>query len=257
MWTRALPILIAAMFLTACAAPSEAVAARSGSAPPLRWRAVFVAGDPSLPVWDNAARRFAERLQASGYGVPGAITRITARRSETASGAQLGGRAAALAAITALRPQRGEGCLVFLTMHGGPNSGLHFEPAHERLMPAELDAALSRGCGNAPTLVITSGCFTGIFARAPMARPNRIVMTAARPDRSSFGCGADFELTVFDGCLLQSLESGGPVAVVWQEATACVRAEEVRRRVTPPSEPVWHAGRIVRDLALPPLQPSS
>ena len=86
-----------------------------------------------------------------------------------------------------------------------------------------------------------------------MVRSNRIVMTAARADRSSFGCGADFDLTVFDGCLLQSLGGGGPVTLVWRETTACVRAEEFRRRVAPASEPVWHAGSGMRDLVLPPL----
>jgi hypothetical protein len=256
----ALGAALALGLLAACApAPPPDTGASSGivapgpgqAEAPLRWRAVLVAGDPSLPVWDNATRRLEAGLLAGGAAVPGAVTRISAQPKE--AGALTGGKALALARIAALRPGPGEGCLVFLTMHGARQAGLVFVPGPEILVPAELDAALEQGCGTAPTLVVASGCYTGGFASGRMARPNRVVLAAASPDRSSFGCGAGFRYTVFDDCLLRALEPGGPVRAAWGRALGCVQAEEARQGMSPPSAPVLHEGAALRGIALPPI----
>jgi hypothetical protein len=139
---------------------------------------------------------------------------------------------------------------VFATSHGGKNEGLWLSASEEFLTPAALDHALLRGCGNAPTEVVVSSCFSGSFAQPPMTRPNRIVLTAARPDRTSFGCRAGRTYTVYDQCLLGALDAGG----TWQQAfatvKACVAAEEARDDVTP-SEPQAWFGAQVAGLALP------
>ncbi|WP_270935812.1 C13 family peptidase [Falsiroseomonas oryzae] len=251
--TRGAGLLAIVALLAGCAAPpphAGPIHAPDRLAE-LRWRAVLVAGDPSLPVWDNAASRLASGLASTGAAVPGQVTRLTARRDQLAAGARPGGKQAALAGIAQLRPGPGEGCLVFLTMHGTRDRGLLFQPGEQHLSPDELDAALAQGCGDAPTVVVASGCYTGSFATGRMARPNRVVMTAARADRSSFGCGVGFELTVFDDCLLRALGPGGVVPSIWAATTACVRAEEARRAVSPPSSPVLHEGTAVRGLRLP------
>ena len=220
---------------------------------PQRWRAVLVAGDPSLPVWDNAARRLADRLLASGQAVPGQVTRLSARPDQVASGARPGGLAAASAAIQSIRPEAGEGCFVFLSMHGAPNAGLIFAPEGSAMTPNLLDKLLQLGCGDAPTLVVASGCYSGDFAAGRMARDNRVVLTAARPDRASFGCGAGFELTVFDDCLLQGIVPGGALGALRERVRDCVRAEEARLRVAPPSEPAAHLGATMGGVALAPM----
>jgi len=121
------------------------------------------------------------------------------------------------------------------------------------MTPNLLDKLLQLGCGEAPTLVVASGCYSGDFAAGRMARDNRVVLTAARPDRASFGCGAGFELTVFDDCLLQGIAPGGAVAALRERVRDCVRAEEARLRVSPPSEPASHLGAGIRTLALAPM----
>lgn len=247
-----IPRMLMALAALLLAAPSKAQA-QTQTEPPLRWRAVLVAGDPSLPVWDNAARRLADRLLASGQAVPGQVVRLTARRDQLASGARPGGLDAASTAIQSIRPEAGEGCLVFLSMHGAPDAGLIFAPEGRPLTPNLLDKLLQLGCGDAPTLVVASGCYSGGFAAGRMARDNRVVLTAARPDRASFGCGAGFELTVFDDCLLQGIATGGTVAALRERVRDCVRAEEARLRVSPPSEPAAHLGAAVRDLSLAPM----
>ncbi len=241
---RALTLIL--VILAGCAQPvppvSAAEAARPEPAP--RWHAVLVAGDASLEVWDRAVERMGARLQASGRLA--SIRRFSARRERVAAGAEPAFRAPVLEAIAAMRPGPGEACLVFLTMHGMQGRGLALAAESSFITPALLDQALSRGCGRAPSFVIASGCFTGDFARPPMARPNRVVLTAARADRSSFGCGAEYEYTVFDRCVLDALDAGQPTpAALAKASNDCVTREETRQRLSPPSEPQTTIGTEV------------
>lgn len=230
-----LPILI----LAACAVTPHQPAA----AP--RWHAVLVAGDASLPVWDNATQRMTALL--------GPEARVR-RFSDRGGGAEPADPGGVLRAIAGMRPGPGEGCLVFMTMHGAPGRGLIFAPAGLGLPPTLLDRALSEGCGEAPTVAILSGCYTGIYAVAPVARPNRIILTAARPDRPSFGCGAGEVLTVYDECLLQALGSDAlGQAALWRKVAsvtgACVSRREQAMRVQP-SEPQASFGQEVSQLSI-------
>ncbi|WP_376089566.1 C13 family peptidase [Roseomonas sp. CCTCC AB2023176] len=227
----AVALLAALLSLAACApgaVPSSAPVAAVPQAP-TRWHAILVAGDPSLPVWDNAVERFARSMpdaassrRFSAAGRPGAAPATIPNVLQT---------------IAALRPGPGEGCLVFLTMHGAPGRGLAFVQSNQTLGPGPFQSALSRGCGDAPTVVVASGCYTGSFAPA-LAAPNRVVLTAARADRPSFGCGAGYTYTVFDSCLLDALDANAPRGwtAVSDATLACVAAEEARLRERP-SEP--------------------
>jgi hypothetical protein len=216
--------LLAAILL--CAACTPAITAEPKAIANLRWRAVMVAGDDSLPVWENATARMASLL-----GDRATIRRFS-DRNRTAEPAE---PRAVLGAIAGLRPAADEGCLIYMTMHGAPERGLVFAPAQAVLSPALLDRALTQGCGEAPTVAILSSCFTGIYADA-LARPNRIIMMAARRDRPSFGCGAGEVFTVYDECLLGAMARGGR----WRDVAAgtqnCVQVRELALRVQP-SEP--------------------
>ncbi len=208
-----------------------------------RWHAILVAPDGSLPVWDNAVARFAGSLVE-----PASVRRF----SVAVPGAEPGTLDEVIRGIGNLRPGPGEGCLVFVTAHGAPGAGLVFPASRAALSPRLLDSALNRGCGAAPTVVIASGCYTGDFAGPPLARPNRVVLTAARADRPSFGCGAGFTYTVFDSCLLDALDdqarSGwGAVA---DAAASCVTREEARLRERP-SEPRRAIPAVLRDAPIP------
>lgn len=218
---------------------AEAIAAASG---PSGWRAVLVAGDNAQPVFDNAVAALRDWL-ASG-GVP-------ARNIHVLSATQGGGAAEpasaerVLARIAALRPEPGEGCLVFITSHGQRGEGIWLAYGGEFLRPAELAQALSTGCARAPTVVIVSGCYTGGFTA--MRAPNRIVVTAARADRPSFGCAVERTYAVFDECLLASL----PRAETWRAVVAatrrCVSGRESEMQATP-SQPQATFGAKVRNL---------
>ena len=86
-----------------------------------------------------------------------------------------------------------------------------------------------------------SACFSGIFVPA-LAAPNRMVFTAARPDRTSFGCGESDHYTFFDTCFLQSLPGAGDFVGLAQQVTACVAARERQEKVDYPSEPQLYVG---------------
>ncbi len=84
---------------------------------------------------------------------------------------------------------------LFLTSHGGTGFlATEFDGALTRdLTFSDVSTALDRsGIGNA--VVIVSACFSGSFAEA-LARPDRLVLTAASADKSSFGCSDQAEWT--------------------------------------------------------------
>ena len=229
----------AAMLLAGCSDAATAAATRPS------WTAVLVAGDDSLPVFDDAVNQMGQRLAEDGA----VLQRFSAAHHP---GTRLATRARVLDAIAALHPAAGGACFVFLTSHGAQGRGLYLSPREEFLSPADLDGALRAGCGSAPTLAIVSACYSGGFAQPPMRRPNRVLITAARADRSSFGCGAGRELTYFDGCLLQAL-AARPSA--WQGVVAGSRACVAKLEAQdgePASDPQSFLGENASVLPSPP-----
>jgi hypothetical protein len=248
---RRLMATILCAALAGCAAPAPD-APMAQAAAPERYKVVLVAGDPSIRAFDNATARLAGLLRERAP--PAGLVRFSARDDVVAEGAALSTAPAILAAVERLAPGPGEGCLVFATSHGIPRSGLHLprSPAPPLLSPAALDDALVRGCGDAPTVVVLSGCYSGEYLRGPLGRPNRVVLTAARADRPSFGCGAGNTYTFFDECLLDSLGTALPGAT-WATAFAatqgCVAGREHGRFRA--SEPQSWFGPAVTGLKLP------
>jgi Peptidase C13 family len=165
----------------------------------------------------------------------------------------LGTQAATAANImhdfTRLNPSAAEGCFIFITSHGAQNKGLVMTSAKIFIGPDDLDSLLNRSCGTSPTVVIASGCFSGIFAEGQaMPTANRIILTAARDDRPSFGCNAKRNLTVFDQCVLSNLDPG----LRWQAAmdmiSACVATNERMLGVEASSSPQISVGAAVANL---------
>lgn len=225
-----------------------AVAARANAPAKPEWKAVLVAGDNAQPVFDNAIEAVARWL--AGRGVPMTeVHRLSANpypidpRVEPASARLVLQRIADLAA----RP--GERCLVFLTSHGRRDEGMWLAYRSEVLTPAELAQALSLGCAAVPTVVIVSSCYSGAFSDGAMRAPNRIILTAARADRPSFGCQADRTYTVFDECLLATLPREPTWRATYERNAACVRRREKWLNVLP-SQPQAFFGAKVRNLPL-------
>jgi hypothetical protein len=210
------------------------------------WHVVLAAGDDAEPVFDNATHEMGRRLAAAGVPL-GSIHRFSASAAELAAGAEPATAELLLRRIAELPARPGDECLIFLTSHGEQGSGIWLARSNRALTPDELARALSRGCAAVPTVVIVSACYSGSFAAGKMARPNRIVLTAARGDRPSFGCQAHRTYNFFDECLLGAL----PKAATWRSvsdgADRCVRRMEHALEVQP-SEPQSYFGGTVAAL---------
>ena len=237
--------------LLAGCAPTRQAAAPARSPAPQRWAAVLVAGDSSIPVFDNATGRMADLLAAVGTA-PGDVRRFSAAPDVLSlPHVQLASKARVLSGIASLHPQPGQACLVFMTSHGAQGSGIYLAPHEEFVSPEELSDALDQGCGAAPTVAIVSACYSGSFAQPPMARPNRIVMTAAAADRPSFGCGAGAEFAFYDECLISTLHN---LPRNWPDVVAdtgrCVAGLEARDK-EPASMPQSAVGAEAAGLPVP------
>jgi len=102
--------------------------------------------------------------------------------------------------------------------------------------PRWLAAAIDGACGARPTAVILSACFSGVFVPA-LRGPNRFVFTAARRDRSSFGCGESDRYPFFDGCVIEDLPEAADFADLARRVRLCVAGREDAEGMRPRSEP--------------------
>ncbi len=248
---------LAAAFLSAAACTPEAAgtpppttrstaiaaAPSNGAVPAGRWRAVLIAGDNNSPAFDNGVQSLREKLVAHG------VTNISVYSSNAAATAPA--QLASVANVaTALRTGGGDACLVFVTSHG-EEKGFVLKTDRRLFDPGSLDRVLSAGCGSVPTVVVVSACHSGTFLTPDMRKPNRVILTAAAKDRSSFGCGAGDQYTYYDQCLLQQFDG----AATWRDLAvatrACVENLERRMGVRQSSLPQTFVGAQVEDLRLP------
>jgi hypothetical protein len=216
-------------------------AAPAISIPAGGWRAVLVAGDNSSPAFDNGIDTLRDRFAALG------VRNITLLAASQARGARL---ASARAVDGTLRTAGGEACFVYMTSHGD-ESGFFLRADRRTLSPATLDQALSAGCGERPTVLVVSACHSGTFINEQTKRPNRIIVTAAAVDRTSFGCGADDDYTYYDQCFLQQLDGASTWRELAEATRACVATLERRLGVRRESRPQLFVGAAVANLRLP------
>ena len=220
----------------------------TAGAPGTSWQVVLAAGDDAEPVFDNATHEMSRRLVAAG--VPASnIHRLSASTAELGAGAEPASADALLRRIADLPARPGDRCLIFLTSHGERGAGLWLARSNRALSPEELARALSRGCAEVPTIVVVSACYSGGFASGKMAKPNRVILTAARGDRPSFGCQAHRTYNFFDECLLGVLPQSSTWRMVFNGANRCVRRMEQALGVQP-SEPQAYFGGQVAALKL-------
>ncbi|HEY0438348.1 MAG TPA: C13 family peptidase, partial [Phenylobacterium sp.] len=194
------------------------------------WSAVVVAGDwhahsggPS-EAFDNARRDVTQALERVGFA-PGNLRQFSVRPERYKDdGLGKSEPQAIYNALADLTSRAQGGCLVYFSSHGAP-AGVVID--QQFLPPGVLAQMLNTTCGTRPTVVIVSACFSGVFVPA-LAGPNRMVLTAARPDRSSFGCGEADKYPYFDQCVLESLPHVGDFAALGRTVQACVAAREIK-----------------------------
>lgn len=207
----------------ACDVPADVASAKPVAvSQPTGWKALLIAGDNQEPAFDNAVDAMAEKL--ASFGVPRSDISILKASAPNGHAATRGNIRRVFAE---LRPAPTDGCFVFITSHGGEGRGLVLARDRAFLSPSELGGLLNSTCGNRPTVVVASGCYSGSFAEGSvMPAANRAILTAARDDRPSFGCNAGLRYTVFDQCVLDSMERGIRWLELMGRTRQCVSARE-------------------------------
>lgn len=215
------------------------------------WGAAIVAGDwrdshgRPIQAFDNARRDLVRGFLDAGFSRADMVDyslRPDAARPVTAETAVQG--------MNALFARATRGCLLYITSHGSP-AGVVFGP--DVTVNTTMMANLVRnGCGTRPTVIILSACFSGVFVDG-LAASNRMILTAARRDRSSFGCGAEETYPYFDGCVLESLPGAIDFLALAAATRACVSRRETEAGLTPASEPQLYVGAEMQ-LRLPTLR---
>ena len=229
-------------FLLLLTVPGPAAAATFSD-----WAAMIVAGDwhahsgnPS-EVFDNARRDLGKAFVGIGFN-PANIAEFSVRPEKYPGQDLHPSEADSIArGVWDITRQARGGCLIYFTSHGSPDGIV----VDQRLLAPEVMATMvSNSCGARPTVVILSACYSGVFVRS-LAAPNRMILTAARPDRSSFGCGEQDTYTFFDTCILSQLPLSVSFPDLGEKAKACVAAREKAMGYEPPSEPQLSVGKDV------------
>lgn len=201
------------------------------------WAAVVVAGDRLAAnggetiVFDNGRRAISDSLVRMGFS-SGNIAQFSVLpdRFPEAMSSATQSLSTTLWDLTNRAPG---GCLLYLTSHGSVQG---IVLGRETLSPDMLSRIVQNSCGGKPTVVIVSACHSGVFVRR-LAGPNTFVMTAARADRTSFGCGQMDRFTYFDNCVLTALPSSHDFPALADRTRACVASRERQEGMVPPSEP--------------------
>lgn len=217
--------------------------------PPLKdWAVGILAADwrdgngAPIDAFENARVALSEAFASVGFN-PDNISSVSLRPNA------LNGRALAsdiaFATFGSKARAAQAGCLLYFTSHGSQDG---IVLGREGLLaPARLNGLIEQWCGERPTVVIVSACFSGTFIPA-LSTPNRMVMTASRADRSSFGCAAGAQYPYFDACVLESLPGADDFIDLSSRTRACVAQREYVERLQPPSEPQTKVGADVETM---------
>lgn len=135
---------------------------------------------------------------------------------------------------------------VYLSSHGLDDSSvyLHTGPDQEDyLAPEDLAQLLDEAkIGNA--VIVVSACYSGGFVPVLKA-PDRMVITAARRDRPSFGCGNSDSATWFGRAfLVEALNATDDFAAAYGMARDTVRRRE-KQEGERPSHPQFAVGAAI------------
>ena len=204
------------------------------------WAVVLVAGDyrahsgaPSK-VFDNAVADLTGAFTKIGFSKAN-MARFSVDYEDGTQHTSIPDIATAMQQVAA---RAKDGCLIYFTSHGVPGGIIVDDKV---LSPSQMQDMVNTACGERPAVIVMSACYSGQFV-TPLAAPSRIIMTAARPDRTSFGCGEMDHYTFFDDCFLRAMPMAGDFPGLGGLVQQCVAEREVQVKATPPSEPQVSVG---------------
>lgn len=211
------------------------------------WSAMVIAGDNRAnngeitQAFDNARREVARRLVSWGFDPEDLRQYSTQADSFPDEAVNRTSMPRFSRELANLKMGTGGGCLFYITSHG-TRAGVTF--GENILSPEDFWDAVDRLCGRQPVITIISACHSGVFADSPWQKANRFILTAARADRTSFGCGIDNVYPYFDECFLKNAEGASSWPALAEGTRACVARREAAADLTP-SEPQLFIGEEI------------
>ncbi|MDE1894039.1 MAG: caspase family protein [Xanthomonadaceae bacterium] len=211
------------------------------------------AGDGAEDVFRNEAE-YAAKLFTRRFG-PSAHTLVLENNPATlathplASWSNLEGALAGLARV--MHPEQ-DILLLYLTSHGSEDHTLLVD-----MDPLPLDQIGARDLAGILAehplkwkVVVVNACYSGGFV-PPLQGPGTLVLTAARADRSSFGCGSDSDITYFGKAwLVDALNRTDDFVDAFHLASHDIGQWETQDKLTPSQPQIDIGSGIDEQLAL-------
>jgi len=214
--------------------------------------AVGFAGDGSEGVFRNEVE-YLERLLPQRFGATDRVLPLinSPGTTDVVPLASLTNLRAALAGVGARIDRDEDVVLLFLTSHGSADHELYvdLEPLPLRqVTPRDLRRALD-DAGIRWRVVVVSACYSGGFID-DLRTPETLVITAARTDRTSFGCGSTSQITYFGKAFLtEALNRTTDFREAYRLAAQRIGEWERADQRTPSEPQLWAGDRIDAKLA--------
>ena len=202
---------------------------------------VAFAGDGSESVFRNeveyAEKLFSKRFDANGHVIvlENNPASVAIRPLATLTNLRI-----ALGAVAEQMDPAEDILLVYLTSHGSHDHQLYvaLDPLPlNQITPEDLSDALKTSPSMRWKVLVVNACYSGGFIDA-LRDDSTMVITAARSDRTSFGCGSESEITYFGNAFLaDALNATSSIPEAFAKAKSLVAEWEARDKATEPSEP--------------------
>lgn len=204
-------------------------------------------GDGSETVFKNEVE-YALSMFAQRFAMQGRTLGLLNHPSTTADLplATLTNLRAALAGIGEVMDPEQDLLILFMTSHGSEEHELYVDLLGlplDQINPDQLQEAL-RESGITWKVAVVSACYSGGFIEA-LGDSTTLVITAARADRPSFGCGVDSDFTYFGRALLiEALNQTSDLLAAFEIAKERVSQREAEEDLDP-SHPQLHSSALV------------
>ncbi|MEW9570629.1 C13 family peptidase [Rhodanobacter sp. Si-c] len=205
---------------------------------------VAFAGDGSEDVFRNeaeyASRLFRQRFGASAHTLVLENNPASLSTHPLAGWSNLEGALDGLAKVM----QPDDILMLYMATHGSEDHELlvDMDPLPLDQIDAQDLADILKEHPFKWKVVVVNACYSGGFI-PPLAGDGTLVLTAARSDRSSFGCGSESELTYFGHAwLVDALNRTDNFVDAFARAKAEIGQWEQRDKLTP-SEPQSYVGK--------------
>lgn len=205
----------------------QSLASLPRSTQPIELYSLVLAGDGQQSVFLREAD-YVSKLLKVRFGARGQVTLVNHR--DHLADRPMATRENLTRAAQALAERSGPEDLVFiyLTSHGSQDHQLVLDQPRLQLadMTANELASALAPLQHRDKVIVISACYSGGYI-APLKDERTLIMTAARPDRVSFGCSEEADFTYFgDALFAQALNQTDDLKQAFERASAIVAERE-------------------------------